>query len=298
MSREHPSGAAGGGSAAGGDGGPGREGVVAVLAGAANAEDAAAAGAVLVAAGTLLRRSQSFGVSRAGIDGGLRDLPREAVVSWLASEPAEAATAALALAVDEAIEAALADDEGERRTRSAGAFAALAGRDRLESALAGLARYEAVAGALVGDGSWRRDQLAHQVARLDGATRRRARALAALNAERRRERDTLDQGVREAAWWYADRADCDALAQLLAGKTAEAGHLASCAQCRADVEATAMVDTPPSMHVSEDDLWRLEAGELDALDARRVSRHAERCAECALALSAMRDGEAAVEEAS
>lgn len=286
------------GTAARGDGGANREAVVAVLAAAEHAEDGAAAAAVLVAAGTLLRRSQSFGVSRAQVDGGLRHLPREAVLSWLASEPADAASAALALAVDEAIEAALADDDGERSTRSAGAFAALAGRDRLESALAGLARYEAVTGALAGDGSWRRDQLAHQVARLDADTRKRARALAALNVERRRERDLLDNGVREAAWWYADRADCDALAQLLAGKAVEPAHLASCAQCRADVEASAVVDAPPSMHVTEDDLWRFEAGELDALEARRVSRHAERCTECALALSAMRDGDVAVEEAS
>jgi hypothetical protein len=267
------------------------------LRGAKDAEGGADAGVVLAAAGALLRRSQSLGVSRGEVDAALKELPRAAALAWLESESVEPAKAALALAIDEAIEAALADTAEERSARAAAALAALAARDRLESSMAGLARYEAVAGALATDGAWRRDRLAHQVEGLDASVARRSRALAAVNAERRRERDLLDGGAREAAWWYASRADCDALARMLSGKSCVGdAHVASCAQCSADVAATASVEAPLGPHLTSDELWKHEAGELGDLESRRVARHAERCSECALALSALADGERALLE--
>lgn len=262
---------------------------------AKEAEDGAAAGAVLAAAGALLRRSQSLGATRSEVDASLRELPRAAALAWLESESVEPAKAALALAVDEAIEAALAETAEERSARSAGAVAALAARDRLESSLAGLARYEAVSGGLSSDGVWLRDRLAHQVEALDRSVRGRARALAPVNGERRAERDMLDSGVREAAWWYAARAECDVLAKMLSGRRcSDDPHLGACASCRADVAAATPIESPAGPHLTSDELWKHELGELGEIELRRVARHTERCSECALALSAMADGDEAV----
>src|SRR5690349_352996 len=72
------------------------------------------AGRVLVAAGDLLRRSAAFPGEGAGAGAALSTLTKADVAAWIGGVDAARAGEALALAADQAVEAALAETERER----------------------------------------------------------------------------------------------------------------------------------------------------------------------------------------
>ncbi|HYI00080.1 hypothetical protein [Hyalangium sp.] len=108
----------------------------------------------------------------------------------------------------------------------------------------------------------------------------------------------LDAGERVQAWWFSARADCDDLVATWTQQPRSlTPHLQSCAECRADVAETAVVDQPPRRHVSSDELWRFDMGLLSTDERARMDAHTARCSDCAQAVLALEEGDAAIEEA-
>lgn len=239
-------------------------------------------GTRLVAAGEAIRRGGASDVKFA----------EEDARAFLASIDVDVESRRLSQAVDAAIEAALADTEAERAAHVASALAALASRDRIESALVAC---EAVA---MGELANALAEARASIARVDRASRGGAAMLASLNDARRRERDRLAGEHRTRAWWWSSRAECDAMAALLRGEAAESHpHVASCADCARDRERMATADAPPLRHVTADELWSFDVGAMAKDERRRVERHAARCAECKRALDALAAGEDAIDGA-
>lgn len=254
--------------------------------------DASGVHALLVAAGDMLRRAQALGVSRRDVDASLSRVPRERVLAWASRVDLERLGVAVARACDHAVLAALADGASDRSEHASASLQALAERDALESALAAVVRFEELTGAAAGHG---KDELVRRLGALDARWRGSARYLVGCNPERRAERDLLDAATRTRAWWFSERSECDALVMALAAPVAGDGapavdpHVSGCSSCRADVASTAWIATPPGPHVDEDELWRLEMGNVSAADRRRIERHAERCDACAAPVRALLD---------
>ena len=297
------SGAAGGGPASSRRGGAGgyagrREEVRRLRASLAEAkypeERAQATGALLAAAGDLLRRSKAVELTggKDEVSTALGALTREDVAGWLQTVTLDAVRGGLSRALDDAFEAALSDTAEEREALLASAFTGLSLRDRLESSLAAIARWETFGTPLTGVPLSRREAIRRGLGQLDAALQSGARSLVPLNDARRAERDLLDDEPKQRAWWYGARADCDDLLALL---TAPGAHVTHCEACRRDAEKAKVVEAPPVRHATADDLWKLDAGLMTAEETSWITRHAARCAPCKQALRALSDGEQAIE---
>jgi hypothetical protein len=200
-------------------------------------------------------------------------------------------------AAEEAVEAALDGGEEADLWRTS-ALEGLAARDRAASAAAALAAWEALHGALDGEGAQLRDRFLSALGTLDSSLRPRARWFIPLNPQRRQERDLLEPAEQHAAWWFSSRAGCDDLVASWTGKPqGSSSHFQSCSDCRLDLADTALVDTPPRRHLSQDDLWRYDMGMMSEDERSRVDAHTARCGECAQAVLALGEGEEAIDEA-
>ncbi len=252
---------------------------------------------VLGAAGDLLRRSAALGVDHGAVDAALLALSPEAVAAWSVALPERVSHAHFERAAHAAAAVALAESPEERAPALHAALDALHALDGLASVAVALARRVELGAE---DDPALHHALVQQLDGLDRAAAARARWLVGLNDHRRKERDLLDPGPRERAFWYSARAGCDGLLAALAGEPAQGGawdtHLRGCAACAADLAATRLVDAPPTPHLTEAELLRFELGELSPRERARVERHADACFDCGQAVWALADGERAIVE--
>ncbi|HVG62369.1 MAG TPA: zf-HC2 domain-containing protein [Hyalangium sp.] len=108
----------------------------------------------------------------------------------------------------------------------------------------------------------------------------------------------LDTNERTQAWWFSARADCDDLVATWTQQPRSlTPHLQSCAECRADLAETAVVDQPPRRHLSSDDLWRFDMGMMSPDERARMDAHTAQCSDCAQAVLALEEGDDAIDEA-
>lgn len=256
-------------------------------------ERAALAGKLLMAAGELGRRQKA--VPTPGVEGALRQLQREDLELWLTTFEAAPIKADLARASESAMEAALADAAQERAEYAGWAMEALQSRDRAESALAALERWEALGNQLGAEGKRSRERVQKELSQVDSIRSATARSLAGINDARRAERSKLDPDQRQKAWWFDARAECDGLVELIRDSSAasaksKAKSAAHCAECERDVRLARNAEAQPiERHITEQELWDLDLGTLAAPRRRWLERHAKHCPECALALSALAD---------
>lgn len=253
-------------------------------------------GATLEAAGDLLRRSSRIGTE--GVEPALRSLTRSQIETWLQSQkPAELRTALLK-AAEEAVEVALGEGGEEAELWRSSAMDGLSARDRAASAARALGQWEALQGPLEGVAAQRRTEFLQALGKLDAALQPRARWFIPLNPHRREERDMLDTNERIQAWWFSARADCDDLVATWTQQPRSLSpHLQNCAECRADLVETAVVDQPPRWHLSADDLWRFDVGLMSEDERSRMDAHTAKCSDCAQAVLALEEGDEAIDEA-
>jgi hypothetical protein len=244
----------------------------------------------LVEVGNALRHGRAA-------DAALGTIRGEDVARFLSSVDVDAQSRKLSRAVDEAFEAALATSPDERALYESSALEGLAARDALESAMAAIASWEAARGPLPGATRQRYEQVRRGLAQIDASMRASAVSLVALNDARRRERDALAGEHRARAWWWSARAGCDGMVAVLRGEApADAGHTASCEECKRDRERVRVVEAPPAKHLTADDLWRWDFGPITKEERQRMTRHASRCEACKHALDALAEGDRAIEE--
>ncbi|MBN9687721.1 MULTISPECIES: zf-HC2 domain-containing protein [unclassified Corallococcus] len=255
-----------------------------------------AVGELLEVVGDVLRRSDRLGTD--GVEEALKGLDRPGVEAWLAQQKPQALQPLLLRAAEESMEVALGEEGEEAELWRASALEGLAARDRAASAARALVTWEMLKGPLDGDAAAARERFLGALGHLDSALRSRARWFIPLNTERRAERDLLDPVERPGAWWFSARAGCDDLVASWTGRPMkDPEHLKDCASCRADRADTAVVDTPPRRHLTDDELWRLDSGEMSREERERVEAHTASCGECAQAVLALDEGDAAIDEA-
>lgn len=253
-------------------------------------------GELLEGVGDVLRRSDRLGTE--GVEEALKGLGRPEVEAWLRAQKPQALQPLLLRAAEESMEVALGEAGDEAELWRASALEGLAARDRAASAARALVTWELLKGPLEGDAATARERFLGALGHLDTSLRPRARWFIPLNAERRAECDLLDAVERPGAWWFSARAGCDDLVATWTGKPLkDPTHLKDCAACRADRVDTAVVDTPPRRHLTDDELWRLDAGEMGREEKARVEAHTAWCGECAQAVLALEEGDAAIDEA-
>jgi hypothetical protein len=253
-------------------------------------------GELLETIGDVLRRADRLGTD--GVEEALKGLGRAQVEAWLRQQKPQALQPVLLRAAEESMEAALGEEGEESEVWRASALEGLTARDRAASAARALGTWEMLQGALDGGAADDRERFLGALTQLDTALRPRARWFIPLNAERRAERDLLDPVERPGAWWFSARAGCDELLASWTGQPPkDAEHLKSCAHCRADLADTAVVDAPPRRHLTDDELWRLDAGQMGREERERVEAHTAQCADCAQAVLALEEGDAAIDEA-
>jgi len=258
------------------------------------AGEAPSPAAVLVAAGDLVRRSAAVGVDPGEVDAALRALTASGVHESVASLAVDGLDAQLRRAADEALESGLAETEDEKEMWAASALEALGARDRAESANVAAQRWAALA---AGGGDAEVARLAERLAELDRRLQGKARSLTALNGRRRAELELLDEAHRPRAWWLGARSQCDGLLGMLSGQVPAGGaHLDGCPECRRDLERAKAVEAPPPLHLSSEDAWRLELGQMPAAERAKFQEHAQDCLECAQVLWAMQEGDKAIAE--
>lgn len=240
-------------------------------------------GRVLEAAGDLLRRSQATPASVDDIDRTLALVPEAGLSSWAEDVSLEDVSARLMRSAEEAVHAAIPDDDDDGGTWSGWAMEGLLARDRLESALVALERLARARP----DARAVSQKLRGGLLALDGKAKAGARAFTPLNVERRAEAALLDE--RGRAWWFEAFADekHDALVKRLGG---EGGVLSP-----AEASASDVVETRRSRSFGFDELLRIDLG-LAPADRAVLERKAQRETEARRILTAMEEGEAAIAE--
>jgi hypothetical protein len=245
--------------------------------------------AVLAAAGDLLRRGDERGAHVDSVDD-------QSVGFFLASVYPDVEARRLERAMDDAFEATIATTSEERAMFEAAALAGLAARDQLESSFAAIEGYLESRGAFARPTRRTLGDLRAAIGRSDARLRKKVTSLVGINGARRRERDALADEHRDAAWWWSERAECDVLASVLRGDAiADEGHFAWCTDCSNERSLAQLIDAPPQRHVSADDLWRFDTGEISREGARRIGRHVDGCAPCRLVVDALQAADAAIE---
>ncbi|XXF79563.1 hypothetical protein P2318_07345 [Myxococcaceae bacterium GXIMD 01537] len=256
----------------------------------------ASAGGVLELVGDILRRSERLGTE--GVEGALRRLSRSQVEEWLRSLKTSALQSSLLRAAEESVEYALGEGGEEGDLWRASALEGLQSRDRAASAVRALSEWERLHGSLEGEPGQLKKAYLAALGKMDAALRARARWFIPLNARRRQEREVLDASERAGAWWFSARAECDDLVATWTARTQSlTPHLQACAECRADLAESGLVDAPPRRHLASDDLWRFDLGLMSEMERTRVERHTAKCADCARAVKALEDGDDAIDEA-
>lgn len=250
----------------------------------------------LEAVGDVLRRSERLGLE--GCEAALRRLSRPQVEEWLRAQKPASLQTTLLRAAEEAVEYALGDGGEEGELWRTSALEGLQARDRAASSARALTEWERFHGSLEGEAATLKQSYLRALGTLDSALRPRARWFIPLNPQRRQERDVLDSAERPEAWWFSARAECDDLVATWTGRPQkQTPHLQTCAECRADMAETAIVDAPPRKHLSSDDLWRVDMGLMTADERARVDAHTAKCSDCAQAVLALDEGDGAIEEA-
>lgn len=252
-------------------------------------------GGVLEVIGDLLRRGGHLGTE--GVERVLRGLSRSAVEGWLKAHKPEALQPALLRAAEEAAEAGFGDEGEEAEVWRTSSLDGLLARDRAESAVRAIGRWEELHGPLEGEAAARWRSFREGLGRVDLAVRPKARWFIPLNTQRRAERDLLDTAERPQAWWFTERADCDDFLSALSQRPERPSpHLQTCVDCRADLSSTQTVEAPPRRHLSAEDLWRFDMGLMSAVELKWVDGHTEKCLECAQAIWALEEGDEAIEQ--
>lgn len=243
---------------------------------------AADAGRALALAGDLLRRREALGDASRDVTLALDRIEAQATHSYVESIDAAVEHGKLARALDEAFEAILEDGD-ERTLYVHSAESALGHRDALQSVRAAMVHKSSDT-----------TKLDEKLAQIDKDLAKRARALVAINATRRREMAALDPSERETAWWFSARSQCDFLISLYRLQESErvditqkhnAAHLATCESCQRDVEAASVAYTP--QHIAASSLWRREHGVATATEVAHMESHARTCKDCQRALDAL-----------
>ncbi len=251
---------------------------------------------VLAAAGELLRRRGLEEADRSTVHAALKALAPSDVAAFAEGVDLAGLEARLIRAAEEALEAALPEDEADGDTWGEWATQGLAARDRLASQLEALG----VRAALVppaAAGTEALGALRAQVDALDVRTRPLARRFTALNAWRRQQAQALTADPAARAWWFSHRASCDGFLQWLGGaRPVPHAHLEACADCRHDLARSALIEEKRARHLSEEDLWELDLDTASEEARAYAQAHAEVCSECAQALAALEEGEAAIVE--
>lgn len=251
----------------------------------------------LLRAGALARRSHAVGLSRGEVKALLSGITPVELTTALEPTRLRGVRAALLQAAEEAVEAALAEDDEERRIWRHSAWEALSGRDGLES----LKTAAELCDGSEGDGAEAVVQWKQQLAEVDRTLLPKWRWFVALNDQRRVERGLLDDDQRPASPWFSARMECDGLIAALAGEAlspVHTAHVAGCADCQRDLRRTASVgDGGPRWHVGSELLWRYEQGQLTEEERGRIERHTRTCRACAKAVRLLADGEDAIAEA-
>ncbi len=250
-------------------------------------ERAALVGRLLSIVGDLGRRQNALPTQ--GVENALKSLTGEDLEAWLASTDLSKVKSELNRATESAFEASLADNAAERAEYAAWALEALSLRDGVESSLTALERWEALGNSLGGEGKRARERLMAELATLDGQKPAAIRRLIAVNRERRAELSRLDADQRERAWWYSARAECDGLVELFQNGSMSVKAASHCLDCRRDAERAKLAEAPPEAHVTADELWELDLGQLPASRRRWIEKHARGCVECGMALRALVD---------
>jgi hypothetical protein len=232
------------------------------------------AGRVLEAAGDLLRRKKCITCDGALIDTTLKLLSPDGIKSFTEALSVDELRSRLLRAADEAVEAALPDNDEDSSTWNAWAMQGLLARDRAESVcraltqLAGLGRQEAAEIC---------SRLKGALDQLDAQTKHCAAALTALNSARRAERDLLDEQV----WWFCLKCEeqHDGLVKALGSDTA--------------IDEVTKKRRRP---VSFDELFRYDLGLSTDAEAAFIAAQKKSNPELARALAAMEEGERAIIE--
>ncbi|RYE94166.1 MAG: hypothetical protein EOO75_02665, partial [Myxococcales bacterium] len=237
-------------------------------------ERAILAGALLTTVGHVLRRSQLAGdVVLGAAQEALAAVQRDDVQAWLGRASAAGLASVLRRAVDAAFEVALDDTDEERSQHREAALEGLAERERLAASLAGLGAWEQRYPAALDDRARRRrEALNDEAKRIDQTLKASASALAALQDERRAERDQLDATCRDECWWYCRHVDDDALLGLLTGTSVDVPGLDP--RMRSAMQT---LENPPRRHLTADELWDYDLGLLDEAKASWIRHRAADC---------------------
>jgi len=190
-------------------------------------------------------------------------------------------------AASQAVEAALPDVPEEAETIAGWAMQDLLARDRLESTLVALERLAALGRD---DARLVASQLRQVVGGVDASCRNTVTALTSLNAYRRPEAGLLDEPERRRAWWFAARSgiDDDLLVPILGGE--RQGTLPPAERAAGEV-----VMSKRARRISYDDLLRFDLGLSSDDERESIRRRAANDSELRLALSAIEEGDRAIE---
>lgn len=187
---------------------------------------------VLVGCGEAMRRTRHTSSARPEeTERALLALSPSAVASALSGMDTVSTRSELSRAIEDAFEAAFAEDEEERTMFASSAMSGLVARDQFASALfAAKARMsqlqrsrsasdgsvvapERASSSVDSRGAHGEAALAEAIATAEGLAQaldrqmsHGSRSLTGVNRERRAELDRLDPEQRSHAWWYADRA--------------------------------------------------------------------------------------------
>jgi len=159
-----------------------------------------------------LRRTKALHSLQQAANGVIEQVDSKAATAFVQAIDVVAEKKRLEQALNDAFECMLTDandSPGEQLTCRDRALANLAYRDRLTSIHAALVMTKATDAVKA---------LEQKLAQLDAGLSKKARMLVGLNEARRAELDALDAGERAAAWWFASRSHCDALATIYAGE--------------------------------------------------------------------------------
>jgi hypothetical protein len=252
------------------------------------ADPAPVVGRLLEAAGDLARRRLKVPHDEHALDAALAAIPEKALHGWVDGVKGDEVASRLERAADQAIDAAIPEQEADGPTLATWAMQTLGARDRLESARVALERMARAGrpGATVA-----LQRLSVELAAADRRARRCTTRLTALNADRRDELAILDVEQRDAAWWYSvdSGLEHDLVVKLLGGEAR--GSLPEGAR-----RAHEVVTQKRSRRFSFDELFRFDLGLSSPAEQAAVRAAAAADPELALALEALEAGDEAIAE--
>jgi hypothetical protein len=251
-------------------------------------DPAPAVGRLLEAAGDLARRRLKVPHDEHALDAALAAIPENALHGWVDGVKADEVAARIERAADQAVDAAIPEQDADGPTLATWAMQTLGARDRLESARVALDRMARAGrpGATVA-----LQRLSDELAAADRRARRCTTRLTALNADRRDELAILDVEQREAAWWFSVESglEHDLVVKVLGGEAR--GSLPEGAR-----RAHEVVTQKRSRRVSFDELFRFDLGLATPAEQAALRAAAAADPDLALALEALEAGDEAIAE--